>query len=614
LVKTIAELFYKALERDDTTALAYREKGAFVAISHRELQARVERLALALEGRGIRPGDRVGILAENRPEWTVADYACALSGIVTVPVYPNLNLHQTAYILQHSSARWILCSTPEQLDKVLQAWPDLPELEAAVLMAGEPAEAPGHAVIRWDELMAEGSALESRRPEVRARALAIAPEDLLTLIYTSGTTGNPKGAMLSHGNLATNVLDALAAVDVQAGLCCLSILPLCHIFERMAGNYTMFHAGVAIYYAESMQTIPRDLLEVRPQVLLGVPRVFEKFYDRVREQVAAKGRLSQRIFHWTMAMGRRLARRRYRGRALSFPLGIVQALCDRLVFAKVRARLGGRLTLGVCGGAPIHPRILEFFWAADIRIFEGYGLTETSPLLTLTRRGDIVPGSVGRPILEGWEGRPFLKLAEDGEILCHGPNVMLGYWKDEAATRAVMDGDGYFHTGDIGVMDEDGHLRITDRKKEILVTSGGKNVAPQPLENALRADKYIVQAVVVGDGRNFISALVVPHFASLRQWADQHQIPYVSEADLAACPEAVAKIMQRVERINARFSSFERIRKVALLDRELTVESGLLTPTLKVRRRAVAEAYAGRIEALYREAAIGSPSLEVVTQ
>jgi long-chain acyl-CoA synthetase len=605
-------LFYQALKRDYATALAYRTDGAYVAISHRELQARVERLALALEARGVGPGDRVGILSENRPEWTVADYACALSRVVTVPVYPTLNQAQTAYILQHSRARWLLCSTEQQLAKVLALWPQLPELETVVIMAGEPPEAHGRRVLRWDDLLAEGAAMEARRPEVRARAMEIGPEQLLTIIYTSGTTGNPKGAMLSHGNLASNVLDALAAFDVQAGQCCLSILPLCHIFERMAGNYTMFHAGVAIYYAENMQTIPRDLLEVRPQVLLAVPRVFEKFYDKVREQVAGKGRLSQLVFHWTMALGRRLAQRRYQGRALSFPQGLARALCDLLVFRKVRARLGGRLTLAACGGAAIHPRILEFFWAAGIPIFEGYGLTETSPLLTICRRGDMIPGSVGRPILDQWEGKPFLKIADDGEILCHGPNVMQGYWNDEAATRAVLDEDGYFHTGDIGAMDADGHVRITDRKKEILVTSGGKNVAPQPLENALRADTFIAQAVVVGDGRRFISALVVPNFAILRQWADGQKIPYASDADLATRPEALAEIMRRVERINAGFSNYERIRKVALLDRELTSETGLLTATLKVRRRAVDAAFAGRIEALYREDAVQSSAIEAI--
>jgi len=599
LVETIPQLFYKALEREHPAALAHRVEGAWVPISHRELQARVERLALALEARGIRPGDRVGILSENRPEWAVADYACAVSGIVSVPVYPTLNLPQTAHILRHSDSRWILCSTPEQLAKVLDLWPELPGLAAAVLMAGEAPPAPGRNILRWDDLMAEGGALEARRAEVRVRAMAVRPGDLLTLIYTSGTTGDPKGTMLSHGNVTSNVLQALTVMEVQAGQRCLSILPLSHIFERMGGHFTMFHAGVSIHYGESLQTIARDLLEVRPEILLAVPRIFEKLYGRVREQVAAGGLLSQWIFHWVMVLGRRMAAHRYRDRPLPFLLGLGRILADVLVFGKIRARLGGRLGLAACGGAAIHPRILEFFWAAGIPLYEGYGLTETSPLLTISRKGDMVPGSVGRPILDRWEGLPFLKLAEDGEILCHGPNVMQGYWNDAEATREVMDAEGYFHTGDIGEMDATGHVRITDRKKEILCTSGGKNIAPQPLENALRADKYIEQAVVVGEGRNFISALIVPDFAALRRWAAYKKLPFASDAELAALPEAAAKIMARVERINARFSNFERIRKVALLDRELTPDSGLLTPSLKVRRRAVNEAFAARIEALY---------------
>jgi long-chain acyl-CoA synthetase len=599
LVQTIPQLFYKALERDYPTALAHRAGEAWVPISHRELQARVERLALALEARGIRPGERVGILSENRHEWAVADYACALSGIVTVPVYATLNIPQTAHILRHSSSRWLICSTPDQLAKVLALWPDLPALEAAVLVEGVPPEASGRTILRWADLMAEGEALEPRRPGVRTRAMAVLPGDLLTIIYTSGTTGDPKGAMLSHGNVAANVIHGLAALDVEAGQKCLSILPLSHIFERMGGHYTMLHAGVSIHYAESFQTVGRDLLEVRPEVLLAVPRIFEKLYAKVRDTVTEGGFARQWVFHWVMALGRRMAAFRYQDRPLPFHLALGRILADVLVFGKIRARLGGNLRLTACGGAAIHPRILEFFWAAGIPLYEGYGLTETSPLLTICRKGDMVPGSVGRPILETWEGRPFLKFAEDGEILCHGPNVMLGYWHDEAATREVMDGEGYFHTGDIGEIDAKGHVRITDRKKEIICTSGGKNVAPQPLENALRADKYIEQAVVVGEGRNFVCALVVPNFPALRRWAAYKKIPFASDADLAALPAAVAKVMARVERINAHFSNYEQIRKIALLDRELTSESGLLTPSLKIRRRAVNEAFATEIESLY---------------
>ncbi len=603
MIQTISELFYQALERDFPDALAHRVDGSYVPISHREVRARVERLALALAMQGLKPGDRIGILSENRPEWAVADFACALSGIVTVPVYPTLAPAQTAFILNHSACRWVVCSTPDQLAKVLELWPGLPELEVAVLMDGCPPPSSGRMVLRWDELMAMASGQEGRRPEVKARALAIQPDDLLTLIYTSGTTGNPKGVMLSHGNLASNILAGLGVLEVKPGLRCLSMLPLSHIFERMAGHYAMFHAGVAIYYAESLQTLPRDILEVRPDVLIAVPRVFEKVYAKVREQVTAGGFASRLVFRWVMRQGRRMAEHRYRDRPLPLAGKVAQRICDLLVFGRIRAHLGGRLAMAGCGGAAIHPRILEFFWAAGVPIFEGYGLTEASPLLALSTRGQVKPGYVGRPILNRWDGKPFLKIAGDGEILCHGPNVMRGYWRDEKATRDVMDAEGYFHTGDIGEMDADGRVKITDRKKEILVTSGGKNVAPLPLENALRADKYIEQAVVVGDGRNFIAALVVPNFPAIRRWAKFKQIPFSCDRELVARPETVAKVMDRVDRVNAQFSRYERVRKIILLDRELTPESGFLTPSLKIRRRAVSQAFAAQISALYGEGA-----------
>jgi long-chain acyl-CoA synthetase len=601
LVTTIPELFYASLNFDRPDALAHREEGAWQPLSHRELQARVERLALALEAEGVLRGDRLGILSENRPEWAITDYACALSGIVTVPVYANLNLPQTAHILQNSRTRWVVCSTPEQLGKLLELWPGLPHLEVAVLMAGELPQGTGRPLKLFADLLERGAALEPRRPEVRERSRTIQPSDLLTLIYTSGTTGDPKGAMLSHGNVVSNALAGLKVLQPQPGDRLLSILPLSHIFERTGGHYIMLYCGVSIYYAESLQTVARDLQEVRPQVLLAVPRIYEKVYGKVREQVNARGFLKRLVFSWVTRIGSRIVPYLYEDRTPPLGLRLAGKVGDLLVFAKIRALFGGRLRLAATGGAAIHPRILDFFWAAGLPIFEGYGLTETSPILSLCGRGDMRPGYVGRPVMDLWEGKPFLILADDGEILCRGPNVMLGYWEDEAATREVMDAEGYFRTGDIGAMDAQGRLKITDRKKEIIVTPGGKNIAPQPMENALRADKYIEQAVVIGDRRNYITALLVPNFPELRRWAAHKKLPFTTDAELAALPEAAAKIMRRVERVNTQFSNYERVRRVALLERELTPDSGLLTPSLKIRRKAVAEAFADRIDRLYAE-------------
>ncbi|MGA2079576.1 MAG: long-chain fatty acid--CoA ligase [Holophaga sp.] len=599
MVETIADLFYSSINHDLPIALAGRVDGVYRPISHRELQAQVERLALALAARGLGRGDRLAILSENRPEWAIADYACALSGIVSVPVYPTLNPPQTGYILRHAGARWAVCSTSEQLDKVLELWPDLPDLETVVLLAGPAPAPPGRTVLAWEALMEEGARLESRRPEVRARARTVAPQDLLTVIYTSGTTGDPKGAMLTHANVVSNVQAGLGILQPRPGERMVSILPLSHIFERTCGNYIMLYAGVSIYYAESFQTIPRDLLEVRPHVLLAVPRIYEKSYARILETVRSGGYLRQLVFNWAVVTGRRAVPYLYEGRRPRLDLRLAMKLFDRLVFRKVRERFGGRIRLAACGGAPVHPAILEFFWAAGIPIYEGYGLTETSPIVALCAQGEMRPGYVGRPIMDMWNGKPFLTLADDGEILCRGPNVMMGYWENEQATREVIDEQGYFHTGDVGELDVRGRLKITDRKKEILVTSGGKNVAPQPLENALRGDKYIEQAVVIGDRRHFISALLVPNFPELRRWAQHKHLPFTTDTELVALPEAKAKLMHRVQRVNAKFSNYEAIKKIILLDREMTPDSGLLTPSLKVRRRAVDQAFAARINELY---------------
>ncbi len=602
MIKTIAELFYEALGHDLPDAMAFKAGGTYVPLSHREIRTIVERLALALRHEGIQEGDRVAILSENRPEWAMADYACAILGIVTAPVYPTLNPNSTEYIIRHSGARMILCSSRAQLDKVLVAWPRLPELQAAVLMDGEPPEVPGRRILTWRDLQAAGRLREDQRPQVREWASRRDPGQLLTLIYTSGTTGEPKGAMLTHGNLVSNILAALAVLEVHPGQRCMSFLPLSHIFERMGGHYTMFHAGVAIYYVTDLENLPAAFLEVRPQVLLAVPRVYEKVYARIREAVAAAGPAKRYLFHWAMWVGRKMAALRYVGKAPGVLLGALYRAADKAVFSKVRERLGGRLEISASGGAALGAPIMEFFWAAGVPVFEGYGLSETSPILTINRVNQVRPGYVGKPLLDEWQGKPFLKLSGDGEILCQGPNVTLGYWNDPFATGQAFDEEGYFRTGDIGAMDEQGRLRITDRKKELLVTSGGKNVAPQPLERLLTQDKYIAQAVVVGDHRNFLSAIVVANMASLRRWAERAGIPYASDAELVARPEAVAKVLDRIGRINEHLSNFERIRKIVLSCEEMTLDSGLLTPSLKVKRKAVSERYAEAIERLYEGA------------
>ncbi len=604
MVQTIAELFYEALKFDLPDALASKVDGAYKPLPHRELQEKVERLCLALEGRGLKKGDRIGILCENRPAWAIMDFACAVMGLVSVPIYHTLTAEQTSFILQHSGSRWILTSNGAQFAKIRAVAAKLPELEKVIVLDGMPAEPHGLDCVAWDALMKEGEALDHRRAEVRAWANQRVLDDLLTLIYTSGTTGDPKGAMLTQGNIASNIVAvvevAIVALRPERGDRCLSVLPLSHIFERTAGHYTMFHLGIAIYYAESLISLPQNLLEVQPAVLLAVPRIFEKIYAKVRDALTSGGLAKRMIFSWARSTCHRVVRHLYLDKQPGGLTNLAWRVADRILLSKVRAKTGGRLRFCVTGGAGINPTIMEFFWAMGVPIYEGYGLTETSPILTLNRHGKVRPGYVGHPILKAWDGKPFLKLAPDGEILCQGPNVMQGYWRNETATREVFDEEGYFCTGDVGAMDPQGRVKITDRKKEIIVTNGGKNVAPQPIENALREDPYIEQAIVVGDHRNHLAALIVPHFPALRDWCQRKQLPFENDAQMLAHPKVLAKLMTRVNHTNAHLSTYERIRKIALLDRELTPESGLLTPSLKLKRRVVNEAFKDIIEGLYR--------------
>ena len=599
---TIAKLFYQACELGKPDALAQKKDGAFVGIPHGDVRRAVENLALAMEARGVKAGDRVAILSENRPEWALADYASAILGAPLVTIYATLIAPQAAYILKDSGARWVICSTREQLQKVQDQWKDLPSLELAVLMEGDAPLDEKRPCVTWKRLQAEGEARTPERAKVRAWGESRKPDDPLTLIYTSGTTGEPKGAVLTHGNLVSNALASLEALpSLSPRDRALSFLPLTHIFERMAGHYALFHAGISIYYAESVNSVAGDLLLAQPTVLCSVPRIYEKIYARIEESVESGPRLKRAIFHWAAAVGREAAPLLYEGREPKGFLAFKAKWADKLVFSKIRERTGGRLRYAVSGGAPLSPVIMEFFWSIGLPILEGYGLTETSPVITVNRLGKVKPGSVGVPLYETWDGQPFVKIAEDGEIICRGPNVMQGYWSNAKATAEAIDADGYFHTGDIGSFDGQGRLSITDRKKELLVTSGGKKVAPQPIENALKDDKYIAQAVLIGDQRKFISALIVPNFAALERWAGYRKLAWKTHGDLVQLPIVHDKLMSRVEKVNETLSNYERIKKIALLDHELTMEGGALTPSLKIKRRVVNEQYKDLIESLYAD-------------
>jgi long-chain acyl-CoA synthetase len=590
--RNLCDFFYgAALAYDKPRHLLYKKDGAWRAFSSAEFRRAVEELSLGLRALGLEPGDRVAILSENRPEWVFADLATLAAAAVDVPIYATLTGPQVLYMLKDSQAGIVFVSNAAQAAKIAQVRAQAPALRHVIVMDEE--GVPG--TLSLAEVREKGRpALERDQAAVRTRASAVKPADLATIIYTSGTTGDPKGVMLSHANIVSNVDAAIAAFAVFGPEdVALSFLPLCHIFERMAGYYLMMSRGVTIAYAESVDTVPANMAEVRPTVMCSVPRLYEKMHARILEKVAADSPLRQRIFRWGVAVGLLAFRHRVGKTKPPAGLRVRRALAERLVFAKIKRRVGGRLKLFVSGGAPLSREINEFFGAAGLLILEGYGLTETSPVITVNRLRDFRPGTVGRP-LDGVE----VKIAPDGEILTRGPHVMQGYFNKPEATAEAIDKDGWFHTGDIGLL-EDGFLTITDRKKDIIVTSGGKNIAPQPIESALKRSPLITEVVMIGNKRNFASALVVPSFANLEKWAREQGISFASREALVADPRVVDLYDRTVSELTKDYAQYERIKKITLLPREFSIETGELTPKLSVKRRVVEQKYKDMIDRMY---------------
>jgi long-chain acyl-CoA synthetase len=594
---TVCDLFYHSVDTyKKKEHLKYKRNGAWRAVSSDELRAAVEEIALGLRDLGVEKGDKVAILSENRPEWAFADLATLCAGAADAPVYATLTPAQVLYILNDSESKVVFVSNALQAAKVAEVKGQLKTVRHVVGMD----EAPVAGTTPLEALRARGrEALARDRDAVRRRAAEMKPDDLATLIYTSGTTGDPKGVMLTHGNLVSNVL---ASVKVFKELgpedVCLSFLPLCHSFERTAGHNVMLYTGATIAYAESVEAVPENMREVRPTMMSSVPRLYEKMYARVNEKVASDPKARQRIFRWALGVGRETFRHQVERTPPGLLLRLKRRIADALVFSKIKERTGGRLRLFVSGGAPLAREIAEFFGAAGLTICEGYGLTETSPVITANRPDWIKPGTVGLP-LEGIE----VRIAADGEILTRGPHVMKGYFKKPEATAEAIDKDGWFHTGDIGVLDADGFLVITDRKKDILVTSGGKNIAPQPIENRLKSNPFFGEVVMIGNKRNFAAALVVPNFDTLDKWAKEKGLRAASREELVARPEVLGHYQKLTADLLPDLAQFERIKKIALLPREFTLEAGELTPTLKVKRRVVEEKYKGLIDQLYAGAA-----------
>jgi long-chain acyl-CoA synthetase len=579
-LRTLVDVFLVATSREHPRAMSYKKDGRWLNISSGELYSHVVTLARALEAWGVGKGDRVAILSENRPEWAFADFAALLIGAVDVPIYPTLTAEQIAYLLKDCGARIVFVSNQEQLTKLLSIRQQT-HLDKIIVM--DDVSSATTDVVRISSLLQQPS--QRRNVELEARARQIEPDDLATIIYTSGTTGTPKGVML------TNVMYSLAPFPLAVGEVYISFLPLCHIFARNV-DYGMFVHGLTLAYCPRMENLPQTFIEVRPTFQITVPRVLEKAQHKVAERAGT--RLKRTIADWAMLVGREhmleiLNEKR--------PANWRWRLADVLLFSKIHAGFGGRLRYFVSGGAPLGLPLAEWCASVGICVFEGYGLTETSPVISVNTPTHHKLGTVGRPL-------PNLecKTADDGELLVRGPSVFQGYWNLPEETRAAFI-DGWFKTGDIASIDSDGYISILDRKKDLIKTSGGKFIAPQPLENQLKMNPLVSHAAVLGDRRNFPAVLIAPHFPLLEEWARSNGVEFASRGELIGSDKVQALYEGVVEELNAGLAKYEKLKRVLLVADEFSIQTGELTPSLKLRRRAVEQKYKDRIDAMYAEAA-----------
>ncbi len=591
MAETLLDAFAETVARVPSREFVRHHDGSgFVAVTYADFARQVARLARGLIGLGLAAGDRVAIVSENRIEWALADYAAMSVGAVTAPLYPTLPPSQIAYILQDCEARAVVVSTSEQAAKVAEILPDCPTVEHVIAMEADAVDDLPTAVT-FDSL-GEGSDA-GHDDELVARRQAMGADDTVTLIYTSGTTGNPKGVILSHRNFLSNVASGLAVLRITQEDLFLSFLPLCHVFERMAGHYLPMVAGACVAYSRGLRYLVDELREVSPTVMACVPRFYESLQERVLKNVESAPPARQRVFAWAMTQGRARSARIRSSSSVGPLLALKARLAHKLVFHKLHATVGGRLRFFISGGAPLPQSTAEFFHAAGILILEGYGLTETSPVIAVNGEGDYRLGTVGRPVPD-----IEVSIAEDGEILTRGPHVMQGYYGLPDDTAEAIDADGWFHTGDLGDL-EGGYLSITGRKKHIFKLSNGKYIAPEPAENALKASNYIAEAVVIGEAERVAGALIVPSFAVLEEFAKQEGLSLESREELLAEP-AVRKLYRaEIDRLTTHLADFEKVRLYLLVAEEFTIESGELTPTLKVKRREVLARLDDDIKALY---------------
>ena len=594
---TLARMFWDRVEKSsDKPAQQFKRPGGWETLTWRQVGDVVQELALGLIALGRQKGEAVALLSSSRAEWAQADMAIFTAGCVTVPIYPSYPPHLIAYVVNDSQAKTLIVEDAAQLAKALEARPKMEGLEQIVVMWGHEGPESPRTVMTWDALRRLGrDKRDAHQSTLADRVASTTPEDVATIVYTSGTTGPPKGVVQTHGNHIAAITASGQATPSEEGWVHLLFLPLAHSFARLE-SFLGPYKGLTTAFAENLDKVGDNLKEVRPHFICSVPRVFEKVYAKILAGVDAGSPLKKRIFNWAMDVGRDVSRREQAGRPVTGGLALKRKLADRLVFEKLHAALGGRLRWAVSGGAPLSPDIAEFFHAAGILILEGYGLTETCPALTFNRPSRFKFGSVGQA-LSGIE----LKIAADGEILARGPNIAThGYYKQPEATAEVFEPTGWFHTGDIGRLDDEGFLYITDRKKDLIVTAGGMNLAPQNIENLLKTDPFISQAMVHGDKRPYPVALITLNPEELAKFARDAGILTTDPAVTVKHPKVIERVARAVEDKNSQLQSYAKIKKFTILAQDFTQEGGELTPTLKVKRKVVAEKYRDALEDLYR--------------
>jgi long-chain acyl-CoA synthetase len=574
--------------------LKHKVDGKYVGITYDQLKEETDLFAFGLASLNIRREDKIAIISENRPEWVYSDFAILNLGAIDVPLYPSLTAESVEFILNNSESKGIIVSTKFQLNKVLKIRNKCHSLKFIVLLNEKDFDPSLPDVYTFAQVQELGRNYKKENPNLlKDRFALIKPNDVCTIIYTSGTTGEPKGVVLTHHNILSNVEAALNSFPITKDDVFLSFLPLCHIFERMAGYYTAFSAKCVVCYAESIETVAQNLIDIKPTIMTSVPRLFERINTKIIKNVDSQPLSKQKIFYWAMDIGVKYNEHKKNG-SIPSSLKWKHKIADKLVFQKLRDRTGGNLRFFISGGAALPLYLGKFFEAIGIIIVEGYGLTESSPVIAANRVDDYKFGTVGKAF-PGVE----IKIAPDGEILAKGPNIMQGYYKNKKETEATIK-DGWLYTGDIGVFDADGFLMITDRKKHLFKTSAGKYIAPNPIESMFLASKYIDQFVLIGDRRMFLTALIVPDFEAVKEYADSHKIPYDKVEDLVRDEQIYKMLDKEMDKFQKKLANFERVRKFVLLDRPFTIESGEITPSLKIKRKLVEERYSDLIDQMYQ--------------